>query len=734
VSGRGALRRALAVVAIAAVPGALAAAQRSAASLLAIPSAQGLPPTIDGDVGVDEWAAGVSIDLPFQWFPDDGAKAAIVTQCRALVADGALFVGCVATDPAPQEIVAPRRDRDGGGADDAIALTIDPFGDGREAFLFRVSASGVLSDAQLGRATGSDFRWDAVWNGAARRRIDGYAVEMEIPFSSIRMPGANQAQSARLQLERGYPRRHAYQTAATPLDRNEQCRICQGLPIALPRVTGGGHGVLLQPTTIGASQRDPSGARSTVEVGGALRWQATPGTRLSATINPDFSQVEADEVQFEIDRRFVLTFDERRPFFLEGREMLESYGNLIYSRRITDPEWGVRALHRGPSRTAALLVTHESIDARILPGPFGSSRVLGRDGATTVLSRWQLLPRTRTTFGATMTVRDAAEARNAVGGLDADVQLGDRHRIRVVGALSASDADSAQGRAVGNAPRGAMAQARYDLSTRNWGAELSVRGVGNGFRADAGNLQRVDVWGPEAQLRRTFWGREGGWYSVATASLDAQYLQTFGGELLDGKLGMVLSWQGPRQSRLGLAGTRRWTTVDTNKYEYTQVELSGGIRPSSRWVTDAIITLGQQPDVTNSRPGHIGAARLSAAVSPHDALNLTGVARYEELRAPDTWVYRAMIGDLRVEFFPRLDTRFRLIAQYSGTSRNPSGGLLDGAPRRDGLTFQGLVSRRVGTRALAFVGFVGAGSTLEGAPRWPAGRSVFAKVAWDIAM
>lgn len=699
-------------------------------SIIVVGEIKGALPRLDGELTDSAWLHAAVIPLTYQWFPDDAAAAVVDTECRVTSTKLALFIGCTALDPAPQEIIGILRDRDAGDLDDGITIVLDPFGDGHEAFAFRVSASGVLSDAQLGRVTGTDYKWDAVWEGRSRRQTDGYTVEVAIPFSSIRTPGGTVPHTSRLLIDRFYPRRHAYRFAATRLDRAKNCRTCEGIALVLPAIQRGGRGVLLQPTLVAADQRDGDERLSQIDVGGALRWQAMPSTRISATVNPDFSQVEADELDFEINRRFVLTYDERRPFFLEGREMLEGYGNLVFSRRIVDPRWGFRALNRESTRSAAVLVTQEESDTRIEPGPFGSSAIVGTGGATTSVARFRLMPERQIAFGGLLTLREATLARNGVAAVDADVQLADRHRLRLVSAFAVSRYDDDS---VRTAPTGAMGQARYDLSTRTWGVELSLRAISPDFRADAGLLQRVNLWGPEVQIRRMFWGNERSWYSLITATVDAEYFQTFGSQLVDGKTAASLTWQGPRQTRFGVELRNRRSAIDTIVYDHFQFQINAGIRGYRRWHADAQLRHGEEPDVENSRLGRISGGRVAVAVAPYDAFNVTAVARYEQLRAGATWVYRATIGDLRAEFYPRLNTRIRIIAQRSASQRNPAGGVVDGPAHRTRLTFQALGSQRFGTRALVFIGYVGSGSLLESAPRWPQGRSVFAKVAWDLA-
>jgi hypothetical protein len=169
-------------------------------------------------------------------------------------------------------------------------------------------------------------------------------------------------------------------------------------------------------------------------------------------------------------------------------------------------------------------------------------------------------------------------------------------------------------------------------------------------------------------------------------------------------------------------------------YRYSQISIAGGVSGHSRLKSEAQVTVGEEPDVDNARMGHVAALRGTVLMSPSDWMNISAVTRHERLRAGATWVYRAAINDVRIEIYPRLNSRIRVIAQQNKSQRNPNGGIIDGPPRRSTFTLQALMSQRFGTRALAFAGYTGAGSTIEDGPRWPSGRSIFAKIAWDIAL
>src|SRR5215813_4931375 len=106
------------------------------------------------------------------------------------------------------------------------------------------------------------------------------------------------------------------------------------------------------------------------EFGLDLKWLPDAGTVVDATINPDFSQVESDVVQIGVNERFALFYPEKRPFFLEQVDLLQTPIQAIYTRTITDPFWGARLTSRAGSTSYTVLATDDRGGGTVvIPGP-----------------------------------------------------------------------------------------------------------------------------------------------------------------------------------------------------------------------------------------------------------------------------------------------------------------------------------------------------------------------------
>ena len=144
---------------------------------------------IDGEIGESEWSGASVINQPFlQIEPEFGEASSFRTRVRVAQTPTALYVAFEAFDPEPSRLAAAISRRDGGlHSDDSVTVALDPFGDGRTAYLFRTNALATQEDARVadnGRTV--DARWDAAWLSAAARNEGLWTAEFEIPFSILR--------------------------------------------------------------------------------------------------------------------------------------------------------------------------------------------------------------------------------------------------------------------------------------------------------------------------------------------------------------------------------------------------------------------------------------------------------------------------------------------------------------------------------------------------------------------
>jgi hypothetical protein len=368
---RAARRLALAALAIGLAlraPGAQASpvVAPTADHVLRVAPVRGAAPVIDGRLDDPAWrAAPVATDFT-QRSPRAGAPSRFRTEVRVLLDGGALYVGVHAFDPAPDSIGRQLARRDAEDIySDWINVGIDSFRDRRTAFVFALNPRGVQRDVYLFDDTEDDILWDAVWTSAASIVADGWIAEFRIPLSQLRYsrtattgagdlpPGSwgfNVSREVAREAEESFWR-------PTPPDQ-------PGIVSRFGTLTGlEGLGranalelipyVRAQGTTIPSAEVTPLvGANSgEAAVGLDVRYRLPRNLTLSATVNPDFGQVEADPAVVNLTQ-FEVFFPERRPFFLEGADAF-AFGR---TRTLNDDDpptfFYTRRIGRSPVRGA----------------------------------------------------------------------------------------------------------------------------------------------------------------------------------------------------------------------------------------------------------------------------------------------------------------------------------------------------------------------------------------------
>ena len=215
-----------------------------------------------------------------------------------------------------------------------------------------VNPLGVQEDF-IETSTGGG-NWDAIWESAGRVTDWGYAVELSVPFKQLRFQRSDGPQIWSFDAVRSYPREHRHHIGAFPRDRGNNCYLCQAVKIAGFEGATPGRNIEIAPTLTGVRteirEDFPSGGfeveTEDTEFGLTAKWGVTPNLTFSGAYNPDFSQIEADALQLDINQPFALYFSERRPFFLEGIDFFSSLKTAFHSRTVRDPLWGIKHLRQ----------------------------------------------------------------------------------------------------------------------------------------------------------------------------------------------------------------------------------------------------------------------------------------------------------------------------------------------------------------------------------------------------
>lgn len=692
---------------------------------------------VDGRLDEPAWSDAAVVRLAFEWYPGDNTPAPIETTCLLLGGAGVLHVACRAADPAPAQIRGHYAARDEAEGDDEISILLDPAGTSRRGYRFAVTALGVQYDALYSEDEGDDETWDATWRSAARRTSTGYVVEVDIPYRALRRPRpSGRGRPWGLVIVRSWPRGADYRFGSVRNERDDSCLLCQALPLRGLEGAPTGRGGRLQPTlTTSLIESDEGGElerEAETSIGASGRWSASSSTRLSLTVNPDFSQVEADAAEFEVNRRFALSFPEKRPFFLDDADFFDVSDELLQTRSVVDPAAGAKATWQRGRQALGALATLDRRNSLILPGNQGSERISTDDEVAGLVGRYRVDLPGASSVGAFASGRFAADYHNVVGSLDGAFRLGRSHRVRVLAALSrADDEPEVEARTGREGSFGGIRwNARYDFAGRDWAAEAGFRGITPGFRSDAGELQRVDLLGPEFQLARIFRSGGGGWYDEIQLDVEGQRLTDFDGAVIDEKLELAAAWVGPLHSELEIAHAWRREAFGDRLFERQVTDIEAQVRPSGAVAIGASAAFGDEIDADNQRLGRglqLGAtARLR--LGPSFLLGLG--QRMSRLAVPAGEVFRAWLTDAQVTYHFGLHLFVRTIVQYRRIARDPAVWIEPVEPRSNRLFLQALVSYEVTPETVVYAGYAGTTSDFRGLDLGPQHRSFFLKLGY----
>jgi hypothetical protein len=507
------------------------------------------PIQIDAQLDEPAWTSATSVPIAFEWFPNDDIPATVKTDVFVTYDAKNLYVAFRAYDPKPQMIRARHHDRDSGFEDDTVGFMIDPYNDDRRAYQFRINPLGVQMDAINSDVERSeDWAWDAIWDAEARFVADGFIVEVAIPLQQLRIPSKPGAQTWGFMAMRDYPRDVRHRMRSVITDQNRNCMVCQFADVRGFEIGSGGKNLEVTPTLTGTSE-------DALDAGVSARWAVTPGTSVQATINPDFSQVEADAAQLDVNTRFALFFPEKRPFFVEGADFFETRLPLVFTRTIADPAAGAKVTGKsGPSFYGALLARDE-VTNLLLPGDQSSSLATINESSTSVFGRYRREMGATGTIGGLLTTRRGEDYENSVLAADTLYRFTESDSVRAQFAGSRTRYPDAFAAAFGQrqgAFDGHAFSIGYDHGDRNWEWGGSFDDLSPEFRADSGFVNQVGVRSGSAYGQRRFRGGPDTWFRNVYVSSGADMTRQYDGDWTEWGADFNVDYEGPRQSTAGI--------------------------------------------------------------------------------------------------------------------------------------------------------------------------------------
>lgn len=339
---------------------------------------------IDGVLDEEAWSSAEIASGFVQRQPDPGAPASRQTEARILYDAGAVYVGVRMYDD-PDSIAAQLSRRDNFGSySDGIYVGLDSYDDNRTAFIFGVNPRGVKMDLMFSEDRQEDSSWDAVWDAATTVDSLGWTAEFRIPLSQLRYDPENTQWGVNVQREIARYREASF-WAPTPPE-------APGIVSQFGRLTGltdlGSPARLeLLPYVSSRLTRAPGEAadpfyennETGFSAGTDLKYGLTSGLTLTATINPDFGQVEVDPAEVNLSA-FESFFPEKRPFFVEGAEIFRFGSVRSFNNYNFEEYFYSRRVGRSPQRH----LPGEYVDLPSATTILGAAKVSGKVGGWSV--------------------------------------------------------------------------------------------------------------------------------------------------------------------------------------------------------------------------------------------------------------------------------------------------------------------------------------------------------------
>jgi len=706
------------------------------------------PIVVDGVIDAAEWVNAKPIELPYETFPGDNIQSRVKTEAFLGYDDKNLYVAIRAFDPDPRAIRAHLTDRDSAYQDDFAGIAIDSFNDERRAFEFFVNPAGVQMDLTNNDINGNeDDSWDAIWAASAKIHGDRWEAEMAIPFSQIRFKHAADVQTWGIDILRIYPRDQRYRMGLHRQDRNRSCYVCQMSKLTGFRGITPGRNVELSPTV--TSQRTDArpdlgsplanGSFNT-EPGLTAKWGMTPNLTLNAAINPDFSQVEADSPQLDINNTFALFFNEKRPFFLEGADFFETPFPTVYTRTIASPEVGVKLTGKEGPHGGGVFLAQDAKTNLLIPGSQGSSLTTLDEKNIAAVLRYRYDVGKRSNVGALFTTRTGDGYANRVGGVDWNFRVTEADTIRGQVLSSSTEYPSAIATRFDQASSlsGQAAFGRYRHSSKNWYWNASYEYVGDDFRADTGFIPRVGYGQAIAGVERTFWpakDQKTWWTRIFWGGDWDRTDETKTGDVLEEEWEMWVGVGGPKQSYVNLdVGTRDrfFDGMAFNNEKF--MNFYGEMTPLQSIYFAVELNAGDQIDFANTRPATRVRFAPSIRYKATRHLELRLSDQNERLYVDDGRLYTADVAEFRAVYQFNVRMFVRAILQYSDVRRDPAlyRFAVDAQSKR--LFPQFLFSYKVNPQTVLFVGYSSTRLANDTYDVTEADRTLFVKVGYAWAM
>ena len=687
-------------------------------------------PVIDGEITEGEWESAEYVSLDNETQPSQNIPALVDTEVLMMEDGNNFYVAFIASDPEPDKIRAFFSDRDACWDDDLVTVVLDTFNDERRAFEFSANPLGVQMDAICDDVAGgsgfmgNDSSWNAIWDSAGTISDTGYVVEMKIPLSQLRFPGGLARQTWGIDLIRSYPRDKRHKLSNNTKNYDLSCYLCQ-----LTKTEGftqleQNRNLQIVPTVTASYSKnrmdyrtDEWASSTDLDAGVDIRWGINQDVVLNATFNPDFSQVEADVAELDVNNIFSIYYPEKREFFLEGADYFNTFSNLVHTRNISSPDYGIKLTGKRDVHTYGLFFANDTKTNLIIPGNQGSliASLENKKSLNTAV-RYRLDVNRNINLGLIFTDRRADDYSNTVAGVDGSIRLGESDKIEMQAMTSASEYPTEIQEDFGQ--QGDIEDYAYKVfyehRDNHWTWRARYSEYGDDFRADMGFITRVDYrnidasggydwrFGPGSRFNRFYLGGD----------YEKSYDEA--GNKLEEEVGIRINLEGPMQSFMFAGYNQGERYYNGQFFDEYSLFLFGHIRPRAGLEIGLDISTGDSIDYFNTQIGRelSLSPRIELRMGKHFKLDLRH--NYQKMEIDGERLYTTNLTDLRFTYQFTIRSFLRAIFQYSDTKHNQSLYTFDVDRRLKDLNTQILYSYKINPQTRFFIGYSDTGFQNDG--------------------
>jgi len=652
---------------------------------------------IDGIINDPIWKTAGRVDKFVERQPGKNLEPEVRTEAYMTYDDENLYVAFNCFDE-PSKLRATMCQRDQFSGNDVVMLLLDTYGNASWAYEFFVNPYGVQKDLLWSSIHGDDSGFDLIWESAATITDSGYQVEMAIPFASLRFPNKD-VQSWRMDLYRNHPRETFKQYSWAAYDQDEQCWPCQWGTVSGIASVKPGKGMEIMPTIIGSQagslpnydlgrKWDNADAEAEASIGG--KYSISSDITLEAAYNPDFSQIEADAAQIDVNSTVSLMFPERRPFFQEGRDIFQTLFNSFYTRTVNDPQFAAKLTGRLNYYNIGFLSAYDKNTPYIVPLEEKSNMVnTGKSFVNVLRADRSFSDNNR--LGMIVTDRRFdGGGYGTILGIDGDLRLSQKYSAvgQYIMSLTEEPDNSILSAEIddttfnngkytaaldGESYSGGAIITQFRRRARNWNFTVDYNHVAPSYRTETGYDPWVDYRNFSIWNGLNFYP-ENGIFERISPQIWFDNRWNYDGDKkwthLDIAVNGDFRWA---QTYLGIsymASSEQWGGVDFN--DLWDLELDAGSQFSNAIGYDAYLCFGTDVAKWLLEKGNTLSIGISLDLKPFDRLTIEPSINFSKSENIDTdeEQYKQFIGRTRFQLQANKELSIRLVIQYNDSWDN----------------------------------------------------------------